>query len=412
MAKRWESDSQVTGLCISRGQAYVFRYGLNGRWDRQLKIGDVGEIPLAKARERAMRFRLAVLAGEDPAAMKRERKTDKTLADLYPAFIERWARPRKSKGSCINDDGYFRNHLLKANFGSWRLRDIDQGALWDWHAAHPQPVTANRCLETLSKAMGLAKRWGWLPREHCNPCEGIEHHPEKSRRRYASPDEVDRLLAALREKKAAGGIHFRFACMIQLLMLTGARLNEIMSARWCEVDLVDQVIRPTKHKRDRTEHREVVLGTDALRVVMELRDHEPPGEWLIRGRGKNHLAEHHKPWSRLKADAQVGGLWVHDLRHTFASYLISSGHTLGVIGELLGHASTATTARYSHLMKQERRRAVDQAAVYLSERKPSQSNGLDTISLSADLRHPLSISSARDTESRWLCSEPQDRLNH
>jgi integrase len=405
MAKRWESDSQVTGLSISRGQAYVFRYGLNGRWDRQLKIGNVGEISLSKARERAMRLRLAVLAGEDPAAIKRERKTDKTLADLHPAFMERWARPRKSKGSCVNDDGYFRNHLLKADFANWRLRDIDQSALWDWHAAHPQPVTANRCLETLSKAMGLAKRWGWLPRDHCNPCEGIEHHPEKSRRRYASPDEVDRLLAALREKKAAGGIHFRFACMIQLLMLTGARLNEIMSARWSEVDLVDQVIRPTKHKRDRTEHREVVLGTDALRVVMELRDHEPPGEWLIRGRGKGHLAEHHKPWSRLKEAAEVRDLWVHDLRHTFASYLISSGHTLGVIGELLGHASTATTARYSHLMKQERRRAVDQAAVYLSERRPSQSIDSDTISLSANPPHPLSVSSAKGIESRWLCSE-------
>ena len=107
MAKRWESDSQVTGLSISRGQAYVFRYGLNGRWDRQLKIGNVGEISLSKARERAMGFRLAVLAGEDPAAMKRERKTDKTLADLYPAFMERWARPRKSEEAASTMTGIF-----------------------------------------------------------------------------------------------------------------------------------------------------------------------------------------------------------------------------------------------------------------------------------------------------------------
>ena len=412
MAKRWESDSKVPGLCISRGQSWVFRYGLNGRWDRQLKLGDVGQRSVTKAREIAGRHRVAVLAGEDPAAMKRERKTDKTLADLHTAFMERWARPRKSAGAALNDDGYFRNHLLQAPFGRWRLQDIDQAALWDWHAAHPQQVTANRCLETLSKAIGLAKRWGWLPRDHHNPCEGIEHHPEKARRRYASPDEVDRLLAVLRERKAQGGIHFRFACMIQLLMLTGARLNEIMSARWSEVDLVDQVIRPEKHKRDRTEHREIVLGTDALRVVMELRDHEPPGEWLIRGRGKNHLKEHHKPWSRLKADAQVGGLWVHDLRHTFASYLISSGHTLGVIGELLGHASTATTARYSHLMKRERRRAVDQAAAYLSQWKPPQSAGSNTSELFADPQRPLLISSARDTESRWLCSEPRVHRGH
>ena len=64
MAKRWESDSKVPGLCISRGQSWVFRYGLNGRWDRQLKLGGRG----ADVRHQGQgdcpgRLRVAVLAG-------------------------------------------------------------------------------------------------------------------------------------------------------------------------------------------------------------------------------------------------------------------------------------------------------------------------------------------------------------
>ena len=405
MAKRWEKDSKVAGLFVSRGTAYVFRYGLGSRgWNKSLKLGDVADLPLTKARKIAEGYRAVVAAGGDPAALKRQGKTTHTLSDLHLAFLERWAKPRKAEGSWKNDDSYFRLHLLRAPFARLRLIDIDQAALWEWHATHPKPVTANRCLETLSKAFGLAKRWNWLPRNHENPCKGIEHHFEKARRRYATPEEVDRLLIELVRLKELGGIHFRFACLIQLLMLTGARLNEIMSAKWSEVSLNEGVIRPAKHKRDRTEHREIELGTDALRVVMELRNHEPPGEWLIRGRGRNHLKEHHKPWSRLRDAARIDGLWVHDLRHTFASYLISSGHSLGVIGELLGHASQQTTRRYSHLMKQARRRAVDQAAASLSDRRFSQSAGRYTSEPCEDPQPRPSLSSATDTAERSRCN--------
>jgi integrase len=363
-------------------------------------------VSLKKARIIATGYRLAVMRGEDPGAQKRERRADKTLGDLYPAYIEGWAKPRKA--SWENDDGYFRLHLMRAPFANWRLRDIDQATLWEWHSSHPRPVTANRCLETLSKAFALAKRWGWADE---NPCQGIEHHPEKSRRRYASPDEVDRLLKELRGKKKRGGIHLRFACLIQLLMLTGARRNEIMTARWSEVDFERGLIRPAKHKTDKTEHREIVLGSDALRVIQELRDHEPPQEWLIRGRGENHMKQPQKPWAKLKEAAGIRNLWLHDLRHTFASYLLSSGQTLGVVGELLGHASVATTRRYAHLIDTERRRAVDQAGALFSETQRDQSSDPSTISpfLDPEPLPRLSLSSATGRPERSPCNVLQFR---
>lgn len=375
--KRWESDLKVEGLSISRGRTWFFRFRVQGR-QHSVKIGDVQDLPLKEARAEAQKLRVIVAQGGDPRTLRRDHKTERTLGDLHCAFIERWAKPRKR--SWENDDSYFRNHLLRAHFADWSLRDLDQATLWDWHAAHQRPTTANRCLETLSKAMSLAKRWGWCDE---NPCQGIEHHPEKRRRRYATPEELDRLLAELRKKKAAGGIHFRFACLIQLLLLTGARRNEIMAAQWSEIDFDRGIISPSRHKRDQLEHREIVLSADAMRVVEELKNHEPPGQWLIRGRGKNHMTQPQKPWTRLKESANVEDLRLHDLRHTFASYLVSSGQTLGVIGELLGHASIATTQRYAHLIDTERRKAVDQAAALLSaaRQEPDQSSSFDSVVL-------------------------------
>lgn len=375
--KRWESDLKVEGLAISRGKTWFFRFRVHGR-QHSVKLGDVQDLPLKEARAEAQKLRVIVAQGGDPRTLRRDHKTERTLEDLHFAFIERWAKPRKR--SWENDDGYFRNHLLRAHFAKWSLRDLDQATLWDWHAAHQRPTTANRCLETLSKAMSLAKRWGWCEE---NPCQGIEHHPEKRRRRYATPEELDRLLAELRKKKAAGGIHFRFACLIQLLLLTGARRNEIMAAQWSEIDFDRGIISPSRHKRDQLEHREIVLSADAMRVVEELKNHEPPGQWLIRGRGKNHMTQPQKPWTRLKESANVEDLRLHDLRHTFASYLVSSGQTLGVIGELLGHASIATTQRYAHLIDTERRKAVDQAAALLSaaRQESDQSSSFDSVVL-------------------------------
>ena len=105
------TDPEVAGLCISRGQSFVFRYGLNGgQWDRQIKAWRRWR-DLAKRSQKPGLNAGCCDAGEDPAALG-SGKTYKTLVDLAHDFIELHARPRKR--SWKNDESYFRLHLLRS----------------------------------------------------------------------------------------------------------------------------------------------------------------------------------------------------------------------------------------------------------------------------------------------------------
>jgi site-specific recombinase XerD len=75
---------------------------------------------------------------------------------------------------------------------------------------------------------------------------------------------------------------------------------------------------------------------------------------------KRHLVNVHDAWQRICKTTGIEGLRVHDLRHSFASQLVSAGHSLSLIGALLGHTQPQTTARYAHLYDDPLRKATEQ----------------------------------------------------
>jgi site-specific recombinase XerD len=83
--------------------------------------------------------------------------------------------------------------------------------------------------------------------------------------------------------------------------------------------------------------------------------------WRAHTKGDVRLA-----WRRLLLDAEITDLHVHDLRHHFASVLASSGHSLPIIGALLGHSQPATTARYAHLVNDALKSAVEKAGAIIT----------------------------------------------
>jgi integrase len=357
MTRKWIPDSKQPGLAINVSgahKAFHFRYGPQFR--NSIKIGDCDDWGLKDARAKAREYRQIVDAGGDPHAMKKQLQDVPTLKKLSELYMQLHAKPEKK--SWQNDDGYWRNHILSSPFGRKRLHQITLLDVATWHRTHAKPVTANRCLEVLSKAFKLARDWDLIA---ANPCQGIKKHRERQRRRYATPGEVQQLGQVLDRWLSAGGFDFRFACLIQLLLFTGARLREVSEARWRDVDLAQGVLTPVTHKSAHIgQDRQIILGRDALAVIERLLKHEAPGYWLVRGQGDNPLRGYRRPWLRMCEEAQLGDLRVHDLRHSFASYVLSSGHTLGVVGSLLGHASTQSTKRYAHLLTDAGRAAIDQ----------------------------------------------------
>ena len=134
---------------------------------------------------------------------------------------------------------------------------------------------------------------------------------------------------------------------IRLTVVTGCRKGEALTAKWTDFDFARGIwTKPSHHtKQKRVEH--VPLNEQALALLRGLpRD----GEYLFPGRRKGaHLTDLKGPWAKVSDLAKLSGVRVHDLRHSFASHLVSSGVSLPIVGKLLGHTQPQTTARYAHL---------------------------------------------------------------
>ena len=77
--------------------------------------------------------------------------------------------------------------------------------------------------------------------------------------------------------------------------------------------------------------------------------------WLFPGETVGQpVREIRRFWARVQKEADLPDVRIHDLRHTFASLLVSGGASLEMIGRLLGHSQMQTTQRYAHLMARSR----------------------------------------------------------
>ena len=215
-------------------------------------------------------------------------------------------------------------------------------------------------LALVSKMFSLAIRWQWI--QH-NPCVGIERNQEHKRERYLTGAEWERLthtLANHRDQQATS--------IIRLLLLTGARRGEVLKARWADFDLDAGVwTKPGATTKQATTHR-VPLSAPARQLLAGI---PRSGEFVFPGKGGiGHRRDLKRPWPSIKKAAGLEGVRVHDLRHSYASVLASSGQSLLVIGKLLGHTQVATTLRYAHLVDDPLRKATETAGAILG-RSPS-----------------------------------------
>ena len=146
-------------------------------------------------------------------------------------------------------------------------------------------------------------------------------------------------------------------------MVTGARKSEVLLATWDQFDLDRGVWTKPSHntKEKRIEH--VPLNDQAI-AFLKLLPRE--GEYLFPGRMGAHLTDLRFAWAAIRKDTELQDVHIHDLRHTFASHLVSRGASLPIVGRLLGHSQTQTTARYAHLADSPLREASNLFPVVLS----------------------------------------------
>jgi integrase len=206
-----------------------------------------------------------------------------------------------------------------------------------------KPYTANRHLALLSKMFSLACEWGWRAD---NPVRGIPRFHEDRRERWLSEEEMARLWAALEQHP-----NRRAANAIKLLILTGSRRSEVLSATWDEFDMERGVwTKPSHHtKQKRTEHVPLSGPARALLSAMQA-EADPECPFLFPGdASEKPLGDIKKFWQRVRQEVGIEDVRLHDLRHTYASKLVSQNVSLHIVGRLLGHTQPRTTARYAHV---------------------------------------------------------------
>lgn len=169
--------------------------------------------------------------------------------------------------------------------------------------------------------------------------------------RFLSQIEASRLLDALSTMGAEGAIAPSHADMIRLLLLTGARKAEIVEARWAEVDLSAKrmVLAPGRTKSGGSTGERRIALSDAAVAILSAQSRGKSEFIFPAARRAGATTGLQKTWEKVRLRAELPGLRLHDLRHSFASFAIADGASLPLIAKALGHSTTRVTERYAHL---------------------------------------------------------------
>ena len=372
---KWLPGAHGIGLRSypSGRSVYVVQTRMAGRL-RMVTIGRTSVISEAQAIIVARRVLAHALVGNDPAETRKRIRA----APPWAPFLEQYWRACSPswKPSTRSVQDIYRRVYLNTAFADMTIDAIGEPEVTRWFAEVTRqsgPGGANRCLSILNAMMVKAENWGYRE-EGSNPCRAVKQNRRKKLERYLSEPELARLGAALLAGRDNPVPEQRIAvAVITLLLLTGCRKGEIVSLRWTDVrglriKLADAKAGP----------RTVWLSLEARRVIDAL-PRPAKGVWLFQGRN-GQISDNvlDKVWREVKREADLTGLRLHDLRHTFASHAAQRSETLPMIGKLLGHASLTSTARYAHLDDASVRAANEQIGRRLIEclaggLKPSQS---------------------------------------
>jgi integrase len=377
----------------SGAMTYYLAYRTTDGRKTRYRIGAVGAVTPAQARDMAEQLSARAVQGEDVQATKQQRRDAAEMAKVCTlgGFLEHqyspWLlaeRPEKRRGAEMIQ-------RLRANFTEWLERPLSEINPWlveKWRAEQVKrgkaKSTINRDLTTLRSVMSKAVAW-----------QVIDQHPLKSVKplkvdthaviRFLSEDEEDRLRQALVQRdaqiKAARGrgnawrrargydelptldqqtYGDQLTPMVLLSLNTGVRRGELFALHWGDVNLQRKLltIRGTTTKSGQTRH--IPLNRIALEVLQAWHQQGLKAEVVFPGKNGGQRDNTRKSWSGVLRVAGICNFRWHDLRHTFASRLVMAGVPLNTVRELLGHTTPSMTLRYAHLAPDHKAHAVEQ----------------------------------------------------
>lgn len=354
----WDEDMPGFGIRVmpSGHKGYLIQYrDTSGRTRRQA-LGRHGTVTADEARAEARDLLSAAARGHNPAEETKRRRGAAMVGELCDRFLKEYV-PTHCKPSTAKEYRRSVDLFIKPSIGLMKVEDITRTHVAELHHRHREvPYQANRTLGVLSVMFNQAEVWGLRP-DGSNPCRHVKKYQEEKRERFLSPEELARLGQALDSLSASGEESLPALNAVWLLILTGCRLGEIQTLKWEYIQGNSAWLPDSK-----TGAKRVYLGQAALEVLARIERVEG-NPYVITGKlPGSHLTDMQKPWRRIRAQAGLDDLRLHDLRHSFASNAVGLGESLPMIGKLLGHAHVQTTARYAHLADDPMKLAADRVS--------------------------------------------------
>jgi integrase len=327
---------------ISGNKTYYFHYrDFHGK-QKQYRISDAKSITFDQAKKAVIKLRGQIALGIDPVSEKTTLRQVPTFADFindrYMPFVKGYKR------SWNADDSYLRNHLLPL-FGKKHLDEITKHDVIQFHhgmrAKNYALGTCNRCLILLRYAMNLAVRWE-IPGVKVNPTKDVALFEDLNKKeRFLTEAEAQKLYESVCQSE-----NTMLQYIIPMLILTGARKREVLDAKWEDFDLVRKQWRIPVTKTGRPRH--VPLSDGVLHLLDSIPHDNCP--WVFANpKSRKPYVSIFISWNSARKRAGLADVRIHDLRHSFASFLVNAGRSLYEVQKILGHTQIKTTQRYAHL---------------------------------------------------------------
>lgn len=340
-------DVKTKGLILevrpSGGKTFYLRYRDTRGRSRQVKMADARDVSLSQARQLADVMRAKIAMGEDPVT---DRAVTKSVPTLEQFFYDRYLVFAKGyKRSWDIDESVFRNHV-QPKIGKKRLDEVTKDdiarLLHERKATGAAAGSANRIVILCRYMFNLALKWE-TPGVTKNPASGVQMFDDPpTKERYLSTEEAQRLYQTV---CLSDNEMLRY--IIPMLILTGARKREVLDAKWEDFDFKLLSWRIPFTKTGRPRHIPMSEGViSLLKSVPRLKN--CPYVFANPKTLKPFVSVFHS-WDTARKLAGLSDVRMHDLRHSFASFLVNNGRSLYEVQKLLGHTQIKTTQRYAHL---------------------------------------------------------------
>ncbi len=370
----WDSELRGFGVLtqVSGLKTFILQYRNAGNRSRRMTLGRYGVLTVDQARTMAREALVKISQGGDPVTERRSIRAAPTMDDLFKRYLAEHVANHNAKSTQADVAVLVAKHL-QPRLASIKVDGFTRADASKLHTAmKATPRRANHALAVLSKALSLAEIWGWRP-ANSNPCGSIGRYAENHRKRFLNADEVQRVGDTLIEAESIGlpwqvetpeageskhlakeenrrtPLSWQVIAAIRLLLLTGARLTEILSLKWTDInEQAGTVALPGRKGGKREPHP---VANAALAVLASLpRVVSSPYVLPRSSDEQRHISREvmESAWGRVRWRAGIDDVRLHDLRHTVGTYGAQAGVSAFIVRDMLRHTNISTTGRYAN----------------------------------------------------------------